>query len=279
MAEILLSKDEIFLQALKNCTGRYIEVVTGRNAYTINKEKHALMLKKDGMYILLEKPPEEGMKQVYDKAIILPANVVNSHFTTSDPALIKTSFHLPGDKMRFKFHAQIHKIYEFLDPSFIIKVLPMGASRRMFKVSKSEVNTLIKNRGKLVFLCVTNEGRLLDIIVKSMDLIGIPEGRNSKEIPIDLSGEGVERLKLFRIPLQKTPDELATDMALDHPFRPEGPVQRTLPDTLQQPETMVAKQFSDLYFHRGTEIILTLPEGKESLVLKCMITGIERVQK
>ena len=267
-------KDDMFIQAVRNCTGRYIEVVTGRNGYTIHKEKHAKMMAKDGMYILLEKPPEEGMKQVYDKAFILPANVVDGHFTTNDPAKIKSSFHLPGDKMRFKFHAQLYKIYEFQIPSFIVKVVPTEVSRRPFRITKEERDRLAKHNGYFLFLCVLPSGKLVDIIIKQAFMIDFPQGQSSKEIPLDLSGDGVERLNLFQIKQQ----ESKVDQALDHPFRPESkgnPAQSTFADP--PAGTPMVNQFSDNYFHRGTEIILTLPEGKEALVLKCMITGIERV--
>lgn len=78
--------EERFFKSLQTYLGRYLEVISGRNAYTVNKEKHAKMMDNDGMYLLLEKPPEEGMKQYYDKALILPANVAHAHFTAASTA-------------------------------------------------------------------------------------------------------------------------------------------------------------------------------------------------
>jgi uncharacterized protein YcgL (UPF0745 family) len=306
--------EERFFKSLQTYLGRYIEVITGRNAYTISKEKHAKMMETAGIYLLLEKPPEEGMKQYYDKALLLPAEVAQAHFTTNDPAKIKSSYHLPADKMRFKFHAQLHKIYEFATPSFIVKIFPMATTRRSFKFQKTEIDLLKKNHGYFLFLCLSPEGRLLDIESISAERILIPEGHVSKEMPIDLSAAGVERMKLFRITttppapqttLHEDPEKALITKSIEQGQKGLWPVHEThccpyhgckygddwCPvvlgitkkhnehcepceedlKTISNPKGIV-----DAYFNRGTEIIITLPEGKQSLVLKCIITGMER---
>ena len=307
--------EERFFKSLQTYLGRYIEVITGRNAYCISKKKHAKLLDTDGIYLLLEKPPESGIKQYYDKALILPASIAHAHFTTNDPAKIKSSYHLPADKMRFKFHAQIHKIYEFATPSFIVKIFPMATSRRSFKFTKFEIDLLKKNHGYFLFLCLSQEGRLLDIITISAERITIPEGNVSKEMPIDLTAAGVERMKFFKIPevaqpvqqttLNEDPQKELITKSLKLGTLGEWPVHEDhccpihgckygddwCPVVLgltkkhnkycEMCENDIRsisdpKGIIDTYFSRGTEIIITLPEGKQSLVLKCIITGIDR---
>lgn len=306
--------EERFFKSLQTYLGRYLEVITGRNAYTISKEKHAKMMDNDGMYLLLEKPPEGGMKQYYDKALLLPANVAHAHFTTNDPAKIKSSYHLPADKMRFKFHTQIHKIYEFAHPSFIVKIFPMATSRRSFKFIKAEIDLLKKNHGYFLFLCLSPEGRLLDTITISAERIPVTDGHVSKEMPIDLTAAGVERMKFFKIPttppaqqttLNADPVRELISRSLDHGKLGRWPVHEghccpihgckysddwcpvVLGITKKHNQHCEMceddikhisdpKGIVDTYFNRGTEIIITLPEGKQSLVLKCIITGMER---
>jgi len=306
--------EERFFKSLQTYLGRYLEVITGRNAYTVSKEKHAKMMDNDGMYLLLEKPPEEGMKQYYDKALLLPANVAHAHFTTNDPAKIKSSYHLPADKIRFKFHAQLHKIYEFATPSFIVKIFPMAASRRTFKFIKAEIDLLKKNHGYFLFLCLSTEGRLLDIIPISAETIPLPDGHVSKEMPIDLTAAGVERMKFFQIPvtapaqqttLNQDPVRELLNRSIEHKKAGHwavheahcchihgckygddwcpvvlGMTEKHNPHCEMCEDDMKhisdPKGIIDAYFNRGTEIIITLPEGKQSLVLKCIITGMER---
>ena len=260
--------EERFFKSLQTYLGRYLEVISGRNAYTVNKEKHAKMMDNDGIYLFLEKPPEEGMKQYYDKALLLPANVAHAHFTTNDPAKIKSSYHLPADKMKFKFHAQIHKIYEFATPSFIVKIFPMATSRRTFKFIKAEIDLLKKNHGYFLFLCLSPEGRLLDIISISAERIPVPDGHVSKEMPIYLTAAGVERMMFFQIPVAARAQQTTlAEVKKEYDRHMERFI---------EPERQNLESIIDTYFNRGTEIIITLPEGKQSLVLKCIITGMER---
>jgi hypothetical protein len=251
--------------------GRHIDIITGRNGYSISKEKHAEMLKNDGMYLFLEKTPEEIRNRPYDKAFILPARVADTHFATNNPAKIKSSFSLAGDTLRFKFYSQMHKIYEFDNPSLNIRLFPMTTSRKNFRVYRDEWEFMKKKDGVYMFVCTSPTGQLIDVVLKPAHAITFSDGNRSKEIPIDLSGEGVGRLMVIQSSQKREyfPEGIAN--AIDHPHSPD----------VSHPEKKQTQiqDYIDAYLTNGLPIILTFPEGKESLQVTCTITGTKKVPR
>jgi len=281
-----------FIQQLTSIFGRKIEIVTGRNSYTIGKEKHAKMMEKDGMYILLNNPPERDMKQIFDKAYILPAKIVDGHFTCNDPARMKHSFHLPEDKIRLKFSAQCHKIYEFTNSALLIKVMSFVDSRRNLKVLKPDYDRLNKYGGSYLILCTTPDGRLIDVIGRSAHAISIPEGHVTKEIPIDLSQFGIDRLNQYTFTPSPNCKPSCFKNKLVAPNLSPNSICLTCPHkqecTAPYKEEIAAyagaamKQstlFKDVdnYMAKGMHVILTFPEGKSAMMLECIIVAQKRV--
>ena len=280
-----------FILQLESIYGRRIEIVTGRNAYTIGKDKHADMMQKDGMYLLLNNPPENDMKQIFDKAYILPAKIVDGHFTCNDPAKMKHSFHLPEDRIRMKFAAQSHKIYDFTTPTLLIKTLIFTDSRRNLKVIKQDYDRLKKYGGSYLLLCITPDGRLIDVIEKPAHAVAIPEGQVTREVPIDLSQMGLDRLNQYtHTPSSKckpscfknklvAPNLSPNSICLTCPHKQEctAPYEAEIAHAGNTMKQSTLFKDVDNYMAKGIHIILTFPEGKEAMMLECIIVEQKRV--
>lgn len=277
-----MSKDQIFSNYLISILGRHIDVITGRNGYSIDKTKHAEMLKNDGMYLFLERTPEEiSTSRPYDKAFILPARVADTHFATNDPTKIKSSFSLAADKLRFKFYSQMHRIYEFDKPSVNIRLFPMGSTRKNVRIYRDDWEHMKKKDGIYMFICTSPAGQLIDIVVKPAHAISFPEGSKSKEIPIDLSGEGVNRLHRHFHPQGEVRDKIVpvTDCNSCQSIGGGDCSNCHLPyDASESPQSKI-EEYLSLYLTKGLPIILTFPEGKEALQISCVITGTKKIPR
>jgi len=276
-----------FLNQFRNYYGKPFEIVSGRNAYTFDKNNHARMLAQDGIYLLLENPPQDNLKYKYDKALLIAARTVDKFFPTNDPSKVKDSFHLGADKMRFEFHQQMHKLYQ--TQSCILKTVKFDNTRRDYRIERKDYEYLIKNDGVFVFIYVVgNKPNLImevaTLAAKSIVGFVIPKGekKSSLTLHFELS---VYTLKML--------DDLKLRTLLTKEPKPKvpEPVVEVQPDVYAQPieQTGCAnhpnvRQFDkqtmfdavDTYLNTGTPITLILPEGKNELVLECTITRRER---
>ncbi|MDD5541036.1 MAG: hypothetical protein PHG61_10140 [Candidatus Marinimicrobia bacterium] len=276
-----VSKDQIFIDYLMSILGRHIDVITGRNGYSVSKEKHAEMLKSDGMYVFLEKTPEEiSHTRPFDKAFILPARVADAHFATNDPEKIKSSFSLAADKLRFKFYSQMHRIYEFNYPSLNIRLFPMGATRKNVRIYREEWEHLYRKDGVYMFICTNPAGQLIDVVTKPAHVITFAEKNKSREIPIDLSGEGAARLNRY-IQSQTEPEPAPVTTCNKCQSVGGGDCNECNLNTPAHATAAQSKieEYLSLYLTNGLPVILTFPEGKESLQITCVITGTQKIPR
>lgn len=276
-----MSKDQIFSNYLTSVLGRHIEIITGRNGYSIDKTKHAEMLKNDGMYLFLERTPEEiSISRPYDKAFFIPARVADTHFATNDPTKIKSSFSLAGDKLRFKFYSQMHKIYEFDNPSLNIRLFPMEASRKNVRIYRDDWEHMKKKDGIYMFICTSSDSRLIDVIVKPAHAITFPGGNKSKKIPIDLSGDGTNRLyRHYQPEGQKQEESIPVTDCNACVTQGGGDCSTCHPRTETVSPQSKIEEYLSLYLTKGLPVILTFPEGKEALQISCVITGAKKVPR
>lgn len=259
------------LEQIKTSLGKPFEVVSGRNAYTFDKTKHLEMLQYDGIYLLLENQPQENLKNKYNRALVIAARVVNQFFPTNDPQRVKFSFHLGADKMRFEFHQQMYKMYE--STPCIIKTIPFEDTRREYTLDRSDYEKLKKNEGELIFAYTVGKKQKILVQLETFPATAFTgfEGNSKKSMVIHLQLSAYA-LKLLDdlgyrklLTKEKIPPPAAT-------VQPAG--QNVLPIGEETKPSWVG--IVDTYLTKGTQIKIILPEGRNELVLDCMITKQER---
>ena len=260
--------NNLFLNQFKSYFGKRFEIITGRNAYTFDKHKHATMLAEDGIYLLLENPPQDNLKYRYGLALFIPAKVVDKFFPTNDPEKVKHSFTLGTDKMRFEFRQQMHKLYQ--QTSCIIKTISFEDTRRPFRIDRSEYEYLKKHDGEFIFIYTVghNPGYIVQVEpLKAANIVGfIDNEKKSATLQFEMSAVTI-----------KTLNDLGLFTLLTKVEFPPLPAPKKEPE---KPETLSGLGWViDSYLKVGTPIRITLPEGKHDLILECTITKQERVLK
>jgi hypothetical protein len=255
-----------FLNQFQTYFGKAFEIVTGRNAYSFGKEKHAQMMAADGIYLLLENQPIENLKQRHGKALFIPARSADKFFSTNDPAKIKTSYNLPADKIRFEFSKQTHKLYQMT--TCIFKVVNFEDTRRTFRIDRKDYEYLMKHEGEFIFIFTV--GNKPEYIVEverlaAKSIVGFI-GNDKKQVALhfELNAYTLKMLNDLGLRNQLTKEIIPL------PPEPEKPVQ-TAQETLTGMKWVV-----DNYLSTGTPIKIILAEGKHELVLECTITKQER---
>jgi hypothetical protein len=269
-----MEPNEMFKNQFKNYYGKRFHVVTGRHAYSLNKEKHARMLADNGIYLLLENPPQENLKYRYGRGLFIPAQVVDKFLSTNDPEKIKRHFTVAADTMRFEFHQQQHKLYE--QKSCIIHEVQFEDVRRPYSIDRVEYEYLLKHGGEFIFLFIVggNPGYLVQ--VESIDaekITGFKDNTKKKTtVNFEMSAYTIKLLNdlgLFNL-LTKTPVPEAAPPELKEPEEKSIEVQ-------DRPEGSLMRNFVvDMYLNIGMPIRIILPEGKNELVLECIVTKQER---
>jgi hypothetical protein len=260
----------VFLNQFKSYLGKRFEIVTGRNAYTFDKHKHATMLAEDGIYLLLVNPPQDNLKYRYNSGLFIPAKVADKFFPTNDPEKVKQKFTLPVDKIRFEFYQQMHKLYE--QPACIIKTLLFEDTRRSFRVDRAEYEYLKKNEGEFIFIYTigNNPGYIVQVeTVKAANIVGfLNNDKKSATLQFEMNALTIKMLKDLEL-FQLLPKA-------QQPFKDPGlpAAQPLLPELASG-----ALEIVDSYLKVGMPIKIILPEGKHELVLECTITKQERILK
>jgi len=252
-----------FLAKFQTYYGKPFEIVSGRNAYTFNKEKHAQMLATDGIYLLLENPPQDNLKYRYDKALFIPARVADKFFPTNDPAKVKSSFHLAADKMRFEFYQQMHKLYQM--NACVFKIVNFEDTRRSYRIDRSDYEFVKQHDGEFIFIFVVGgkNARVVEVErVSAKSIVGfIGNEKQSLTLNFELNAY---TLKLL--------DDLNLRILLSKERRYREPEK---PTTTRQ-ETLDSNIIVEQYLRTGLPITIIFPEGKHELVLECTITKQER---
>ena len=257
-----------FLNQFRNYYGKPFEIVSGRNAYTFDKDRHAKMLEKDGIYLLLENPPQDNLKYKYDKALFIAARTADKFFPTNDPAKVKASFHLGADKMRFEFHQQMHKLYQ--TQACVLKVVNFDNTRWDYRIDRKDYDYLVKNDGVFVFIYVVGDKPNLIMEVATLaakSIVGFKDNtKSSLTLHFELS---VYTLKML--------DELKIRSLLTK--EPKPAIVEPEPAVYTPPAEQIGQTtFEDVdnYLAKGLPITIILPEGKTELILTCSIIKRER---
>lgn len=298
-----ISAFDKFVQGFEQYRGKHFEVVTGRNAYTFNKIRHIEMVKQDGVYLLIENPPQDDLKYKYDKALFIPAKVVDSMLATNDPAKVKQSFHLAADTVRFTFHNQIHKLYTA--PTFIFKVVEFDNTRRTCRITKKEFMSIHKIRninpggtGYVMFICTVIDGdlhRLVQVTVRSSDEISENFERNSTKLPgepiksteihLELSAVSInllDRLGIRKllikevIPLQELPR--SPPFATKDIYNNNKQVNVGITQAATSNQKTLGDVLTNTNINPGVEFKIVLPDGGDKIVIECVITKCERIE-
>lgn len=256
----------VFLKQFESYIGKRFDVVSGRNAYTFDKFKHAKMLEDDGVYLLLENQPIENLKRKYNKGLFIPARVVDKFFSTSDPEKVKRGFYVGADKMRFEFRNQQHKLYE--TDSCLIKEVHFEDTRTTYRVEREEFEFLKKNKGAWIFMFTAGDKprRLVHIqpvYAEGSTFFGDTE-RKSATLHFDLPVYALKMLDDFGWRKFLTKEKV--------PPKPIFPLNT-------KPAATDGSKVVENYLGVGLPITLVFPEGEHELVLECTITKQERRKK
>jgi len=269
-----------FLEQFRKYYGKPFEIVSGRNAYTFDKDRHAKLMEKDGIYLLLENPPQDNLKYKYDKALFISARSADRFFPTNDPAKVKSTFHLGADKMRFEFHHQMHKLYQ--TQACILKVVNFDNTRRDYRIDRKDYEYLIKNDGVFVFLyTVGNKPNLIMEVatLSAKSIVGFVTPKGEKKTTLTLHFElSAYTLKMLddlnlRSLLTKEPKPAENTELIDLIARTPIEAHNLALTSINQ-KTLFAS--IDEYMKQGMPIRIIFPEGKNELVLNCTITKQER---
>ena len=291
-----------FVKEFDHYFGKPFEVVTGRNGYAINKNRHVELVSRDGIYLLLENEPRDTLKHKYDKALFIPARTVDRMLPTNDPAKIKKSFSLAGDLVKLSFNQQIHKLYQ-ANPC-IVKVVEFEDTRRSFAVDRKDYEFLNRNKGFFVYIYTvkTTVHTLLGTrVVSCGDLFNRFDGDAQKEhlksvnlrfeLPINaidfIDSHNMRNLLVK----ERKPEQPSKDQPVKH-YGITVKYENDIPTNVETEHTKSAKLTDDTVKHvngqttlpetlntylvPGTTFRLVVPEGKNVLVLDCTITKQER---
>jgi hypothetical protein len=255
-----------FLNQFQTYFGKAFEIVTGRNAYSFGKEKHAEMMAADGIYLLLENQPIEHLKHKHGKALFIPARSADKFFSTNDPEKIKTSYNLPADKIRFEFSKQTHKLYQMT--ACIFKVVNFEDTRRPFRIDRKDYEYLLKNEGEFIFIFTV--GNKPDYMVEverlaAKSIVGFI-GNTKKQVALHFELNAYTLKMLNDLGLRK----LLTKEVIPLPPAPTKTVQTA--QTALTDGSKVVEQYLGI----GLPIRIVFPEGEHELVLECTITKQER---
>lgn len=273
-----------FLNQFVRYYGKPFEMVTGRNAYTFDKDRHAQMLKEDGIYLLLENPPQD-LKYKYDKALFIPARTADKFFPTNDPAKVKYSFSLAADKMRFEFHQQQHKLYQM--QSCIIKTVLFKDTRRDFRIERKEYDYLLKNNGVFIFVYVVRDKPSIIIqfdVLPATSILGFKDNQKSSlTLHFELSAytlKLLDDLKLRSLLTEEPKPAATVEPVSQSPvyIQPKEQVGQTNLRNIRMFDKKTMFDAVDTYLNPGTPITIIFPEGKNELVLECTITRRDRRQ-
>lgn len=256
-----------FLNNFVRYYGKPFEVVSGRNAYTLDKDRHAQMLKEDGIYLLLENPPHD-LKYRYDKALFIPARTADKFFPTNDPSKVKYSFSLAADKMRFEFSQQTHKLYQM--PSCIIKTVQFKDTRKDYRIDRKEYDYLIKNKGMFIFVYQVRDKPGILIQYEALPAESITGFKDNNKSTLTLHFElSAYTLKLIND--LKLREHLTDERIVNNINVPETKT-ITTQSKITHIDTKSMYAAVDEYMKNGFPIQIVFPEGTTELVLECTIT-------
>lgn len=186
---------EQFIERLMVFYGRAFTIVSGRDAYSFEKNTHKNLLDHEGIYLLLENVPLDNMKRKYDKATMIPAYTVNNMIPTNDPNSVKKGYTLSGSRLRMEFYKQCIKLFQTYP--VLIREVTFTEPRKTFRLDRKDWEWLTKYGGDLIFICTIQCGaakRLANIIrIPSKDIL-FECDQNSKSIVLDLDGIVLKRI-------------------------------------------------------------------------------------
>jgi hypothetical protein len=282
---------------LSQVYGRRINIVSGKDSYSFNKDTHRKMINNNGMYLLLENIPLDTNRK-YDKAFLVPASTIDSMLPTNNPNAVKSSFSLSGSKVRMVFFKQCVKLYEALP--IIVRPVDFNTPRKTVRIEREDWVSLGKTNGEFVYICTIKPKRedmvedtdiLVGIIRVPANSFNIPLNQKSTDIPLDLNGEMLTIIQNVGytvtrdygvMPFKKESVDTPPAFVTQNPPKLNDTMQPNSGESIIGAVGSVAgpmeiAKFADAYALRGKKIKVTIPDGEHSILMELVITEIDRV--